>query len=816
MRRRSATLTALVLTAALTLSGCETSEERAQRHFETAMELLSEGDFSRAFVEFRNVFKLDPQHKEARMAYARTQMERGEVSEAYGQFLRVVEQHPDTTEARIALAEMAINGRNWEEARRHGEAAIKLAPEDPRVKVIETALAYGDAARSENAEARAEAAEEARTRLEEAPDNFIARMVVIDYLANSGKINEALPVINEGLDQRPESYELHRIKLSANVQAGDMDAVGETLEKMVEAFPDDEEARRMLITWYMRRGDMDGAESFLRELAQRPDAGNGEKLAVVQFLRRTKGDDAAREELERLIESEEDPTPFIAILASMDFDAGKREEAIATLEELVDGIEEPTNESNNSKFLLARMLAATGNHVGARARVEEILADDSSNVQALKARANWLIEEDKPGEAIIDLRTALSQAPRDPEVMTLMARAHERAGDRSLAGERYALAVELSERAPEESLRYAQFLSAQQRDEAATAVLTEALNRSPDNLELLQASGKLQIRNRDWNEVQRVIWKLRSFETPEATAAANGLEAEMLLQQDRLDDTVAFLEDLSETSDDARTVTALVQTQMRAGNTDAAIKTVEEKLAESPDDPALRFLRAGLHVASDERSRAEAIYRDLLDEYPGNDAVIRSVYALLRAEGRLDDARALLDEQIELAPEAFNVRMLKAEMLERDRDFEGAIAIYEALYEENSNNIVVANNLASLISTHRDDDESLERAYAVARRLRGIEVPPLQDTYGWIAFRRGDLNEALTHLEPAAEGLPTDALVQYHLGRTYLELERFEEARATLQKAIELSGDNPLPQIREARELLKTIQDGEGGSGSAE
>lgn len=95
-------------------------------------------------------------------------------------------------------------------------------------------------------------------------------------------------------------------------------------------------------------------------------------------------------------------------------------------------------------------------------------------------------------------------------------------------------------------------------------------------------------------------------------------------------------------------------------------------------------------------------------------------------------------------------------------------------------------------------------------------MPPLQDTYGWIAFRRGDLNEALTHLEPAAEGLPTDPLVQYHLGRTYLELDRLEDARATLQKAIELSGDNPLPQIQEARELLKTIQNGEGSSGSAE
>ena len=37
------------------------------------------------------------------------------------------------------------------------------------------------------------------------------------------------------------------------------------------------------------------------------------------------------------------------------------------------------------------------------------------------------------------MRTALAQAPRDPEIMTIMALAHERQGSRELAGERLAL-----------------------------------------------------------------------------------------------------------------------------------------------------------------------------------------------------------------------------------------------------------------------------------------------------------------------------------------------------------------------------------------
>ena len=801
-------LSALLLTALLALAACESSEERAQRHFETGMELLAEGDVSRAIVEFRNVFKLNPRHKDARMAYARTQIERGRRGEAYSQFLRVVEQYPETFEARIELAEMAIESRNWEETKRHVAEAVKLAPDDPRVKIVDMALKYAEATTEENEEAADAQAELAQTYLEENPESFIARRVVVDHLLKREDYEAVLPVIDEGLKQRPDMYDLHSTKLNVQLRAGNKDDLGDTLRTMVEVFPEDESARQYLIAWYVDQGDNKGAEEFLRDLANRPDADADSRMAVVQFLMVTDGKDAARAEIDRLVETQEDPVRFIAVQASMDFDLGERDKAMAALEKLVDGAEEPTPEINDVKVLLARMQSTTGNVVGARARIEEVIENDGSHVDALKMRAAWQIEEDKTGDAIIDLRTALSQSPRDPSIMTLMAAAHERAGDRELAGERYSLAVELSNQAPAESLRYANHLIAIERVEAAEAVLNEALIGAPDNLDLLQSMVAVQIQNQDWNEVQRIIWKLRAMDSEEAQTVANAVQAEMLLQQNRLDDTIAYLEKLSEGEEGQQAFAAMVETKVRAGKTDEAVQQVEEKLAAEPDDPVLRHLRAGLHLLKDERDQAETIYRSLLVDFPANDRVLRTLYSILMADGRVDDARDLVNEQAEFAdqnPNANNALLLKAEILERDRDFEGAIAIYEAMYEKNSNNIVVANNLASLISAHRDTEESLNRAYVVARRLRGIEVPALQDTYGWIEYRRGNYEEAVVHLEPAARGLPKDPLVQYHLGRTYQALERYDEAKEVLQRALQLAGDNPLPQLIEAREILKQL-----------
>ena len=101
-------------------------------------------------------------------------------------------------------------------------------------------------------------------------------------------------------------------------------------------------------------------------------------------------------------------------------------------------------------------------------------------------------------------------------------------------------------------------------------------------------------------------------------------------------------------------------------------------------------------------------------------------------------------------PNSVELPLIKAVLREQAGDIDGAIAIYEALYARDSSNVVVANNLASMIATYRDDPASLDRAFAVARRLRGLDVPAFQDTYGWIEYRRGNIADALPDLEAAA------------------------------------------------------------------
>ncbi len=48
-------------------------------------------------------------------------------------------------------------------------------------------------------------------------------------------------------------------------------------------------------------------------------------------------------------------------------------------------------------------------------------------------------------------------------------------------------------------------------------------------------------------------------------------------------------------------------------------------------------------------------------------------------------------------------------------------------------------------------------------------------------------------------------LAQYHLGLAYAKLGLVDEARTSLTRAIELGGDQNLPEIAEAKEALAAL-----------
>ena len=808
--RFSGLLPLLLLCATLALAGCESPQQKAERYYQSGIALLAAGDEDRALVEFRNVFKYNDQHKLARKAYADVQMRRGEVADAYAQYLRLIEQYPDTPDVRQVLAEIAIDQNQWDEAERHGRAAFALAPDVPGIQAVNAALDYRAAVLSDNSAAIPATIATARAVLKTTPDNLVARRILVDFLMNSADPQSAMPEIDARLAIEPGNLEFQIMKLQLLIEKADQPATGDQLRRMNDLFPDNERVRAGLVAWYIDQGDNQGAEAFLRKLADAAGDDPAPRIAVVQFLQQTAGNAQALAELDALVSANQDKPvadAYRSMHASISFEDGKQDEAIAAMQALLEKAN-PSDQTRNIRVMLARMFDIVGKHPEAEAEVKTILTEDITNVEALKLRATWLIADDKPSDAIIDLRTALDQSPRDTAILTLLATAHERDGSPELSAERLATAVEVSGSGPEESLRYASFLIARGNDEvAAKKVLLDALKVTPGDISLLASLGELQVREQDWTRAQDTVTELRLHKDAVADRLADNIQNAILLGEQRTDESVAFLQDLIEKGDAGLSAVALiVQTQIRAGKSAEARTYLDQALTKTPDDPILRFLSANLYSLMGDYATAEPIFRALIAEDPNAEPAVQALFALLSVQGRGADANAALDSALTNLPKSPTLRWMKAGELEQAGDFDGAIALYEGLYADDSSNLVIANNLASLLASYRTDDASLERAFVVARRLRGTEQPAFQDTYGWIAYRRGDFDQALANLEPAAKALANDPMVAMHLGLTYAALLRTEDARTALTHSLQLAGDRSADaQFQPVRDALAKL-----------
>lgn len=796
-----------ILTLPIFLAACDTAEERAEEHFEKGMALLEAGDVDRALVEFRNVFKLNGFHRDARLAYAQTQEGRGVLQEAIGQYLRLVEQYPEDLDGRRALARLFADINNWEEVGSHLEAAEKLAPQDPIVQSVRAGLDYRNAILNNESTVADLAVQVSETLIADHPELKAARRVVIDDLIRRQDWHDALTAIDEALAVE-EERQLFMLRLAVLEQLGRSDDIVAQLKTMEERFPN-EGIHAAVVQRLIGAERLDEAEAYLRARAAENKAETSQAyVELVAFLAQQRSREQAIAELDRLLNVESAHKNMLRSLrAGLEFEAGNQDVALAEMQNILTDAD-PSEETDRIKVGLARMLIATGNPVGARSYVEEVLERDSGQIEALKLKANWLIDDDKPGDALVELRTALDQAPRDAQVMTLMARAHERSGNRDLMGEMLALAVEASNNAPDESLRYVAFLLQDEKFLPAEDILKSALRLQRENVALLSALGGVYVRMADWPRTQQVINDLQRLGTDNSEAIATELTARMLAARDQAAELETLLSSLAEGESGLQAGASIIRLRLAQGDAEGASEYLNDLLAQDPGNPTLRFLQAGIMISRENGEEAEGILQDLATEFPQSERIWLALYRLQRSQGREDVALDTLAKAQEAVPQSGNLKWVAASVAEQKGDIAGAIAIYEELYGQNSNSVVIANNLASLLSSYSDDDASLERAYTIARRLRGTDIPAFQDTYGWIAQRLGNFDEALSYLEPAAAGLPADPTVQYHLGVAYESQDRKDEALAQYQKVLEIGEVLPVKPaaVAQAEAAMKTLQ----------
>ena len=793
----------------LLLSACQSNDERAAEHVSSAQALLTEGDAPRALVELRNALALKSDLHAARKLLADTLLETGDLAAAYVQYTELAELQPNDLDSRVALATILLSQSAWTDFETAATSAATIAPTDPRVIGLVLARDYQRAVADNNIAQRDQLAARATELRATSPDDPALIRIAIDQAINQNQPDVALPLIEAALAQQPKDFSLQEVKLRLMIERGETDLVSKQFRTMIALFPTDAQLPANLLQWYLSRDDLAGAEAFLRERAGAPTAEIEGHVGLIEFIRATKGPDAAIAELKPLIDANDgDPKArmYSAMLASIVFEAGDQQKALSDVAAIVADAP-PSNQTRRIKALYANMLTAVGDQPKAESVVAEILAEDASHVDALLLRAGWRVAVDDVSGAIIDLRAALNQDPNNARILSALANAYLRDGSVELAADTLGRAVEVAPLEPAFARDYGRLLQEQGRADVARSVLYRAWQANPADVGLVEMLSAIALNTSDWRLAAELVGLLRSSDAPQAQSAANQLESAVLVEQDRFDEAMAIFDaEIAKAEDPAPWIVFKVNSLLQADRAEEAESILTTALVDLPDSRPLLHRQAALDLEQQRTDQAAARYRALLETDPADELALRQLYTVLESQGKSDEAGALLDSGLAARPESPDLLWIKASRLQAQGELAEAIEVYENLYARNSSSPVIANNLASLLSQTSADPDVIDRAFRIARRFRSSEVPAFQDTYGWLLHLTGNSADAVPLLETAAAALSEDPSVQYHLGAALAATGQTDKAKATLTRALDLASDTTTtPEMDRARALLQEL-----------
>ena len=230
-------------------------------------------------------------------------------------------------------------------------------------------------------------------------------------------------------------------------------------------------------------------------------------------------------------------------------------------------------------------------------------------------------------------------------------------------------------------------------------------------------------------------------------------------------------------------------------------------------DPLCRPFGTAPEAQSFTRDERSGLTRPFLDRSmeqarrTGSPGSVASLEVRLAARARLaqgDRARALslLREWGAAHPEDVATQQLLSLTLDPVTEREEAIAAYRAVLAQRPGDAIASNNLAfALAASPEHRAEALDLARRAYEQTRGD--PTVADTYGWVLYHAGDLEQAERVLVEAVRRAPTLADARLHLALVHVARGDLTRAREQWQEAV--TRDRSLADRPDAAPLVKAF-----------
>jgi cellulose synthase operon protein C len=774
---------------------CTPPEEKAEKYYAKGMELLEKSP-DKAKLEFQNALQIKKNMTKAMYGIALVAEKKNDWKATFTLMNKVLEQEPNHVDALIKTGQILLAGGVLDVALERSTQALAVDKNNVSALNLHAAIQL----KLNNPRG---AIEFANTALKIDPRSQDAYVVLASERLSAKDETKAVEFLDQALEKNEKNLAVQLIRIRALESLSRTSEAEKSYISIIKNFPDSAVIRKNYAQFLLENNRATEAEQQLRAIAQADPKQLQAKLDVIRFLIATKNPAAGRAELEKYVSAEPDNYELMFSLVNL----YQVQQESAKEDDLLKQITIKAGDTDNgfkARALMAYKLMQAGRRSEANKILNTILNIDNRNAQALTLRANLALEDKNYEAAIADLRTILKDAPNSAGASLMLANAHELAGSMELAEEQYAKAFEAGKFVSDFGLPYTQFLVRNKQAERAEKVLEKMMDTNPNDAFVMRSLAQAKITRGDFAAAQALADKAK-LANSKSNLSDQILGAISSSQHDFEGTLSAFKRAHEVDPNDTQPIVAIVRTYMQAGKSKEAFAFVANVLKTNPGNIDAKLILGQLYASAGNFEGARQTYLEVITLKPNNPIAYQQLAAVQFRTKQAVEAEETIKKGLAISPKDFGLQLAQASVYENTARYEDAIKVYEAMLKERPDSEIVVNNLASLLSDHRTDKASIDRAYEMAKLIKDSPAPQFLDTFGWTSFKAGRFDEAETALKAAIEKAPEDAIYYYHLGKIYIAKSDNVQAKRALQSAVKFAKNAPFDQSNEALTLLKSL-----------
>ncbi len=594
-------------------------------HMKRALTRMALEDTPGMEEDLRAMRRLGPRQPGTSYVQGLIYYQQSHFAEAQTAFEEALSRAPDFQPAIFFLGASHFAQQRWRQAEHNLERFLRAHPEsDDAARLLALVrVQAGDLATAEGL---------LRPVLGRSPDDVLALNLMGNLYLARGEHDEGIGHLRRLTSIRPEDPTTRATLAAGLLQAGEREEGMRELEAAIEQAPGQHALEVVYIVQLLQGQEHDAAlEAIARLQEELPDNPLPHNLRAVAYM--GKGDvGLAREALLEGLQIAPGDPAISSNLAQIALQGGDRNEARRIYRESLR--KHPGDVAISLR--LGQLEAEDGNLGAMRTVLEQSIERFPEALSPRLVLASYHLSQNEPRRALALLESVRESAADDLQMLDLLARSQIAAGQNVHA---VTTLRALASRVPESGeIRFrlgTRFEQAGSHSEARTQY-RRALELEPPHAQALQSLAVLELRQGRHDQALALAGRMQR----EEGVAAEGYAIEGRVHSSAGSHEAAALafEQAYALTPSAENAVALALVQQLLGRGKEAAELLGTRLAEHPDETAVRFQLAKALMATGDNPGAIREYEDLVGTLPDNVIVLNNLAFLYQAQG---DERAL-------------------------------------------------------------------------------------------------------------------------------------------------------------------------------